>query len=316
MSPNSRLPPGPAEVLRDTVDAETWRAVARDAAARHGISGAVEPFASGSEAVFAVGDRHVLKITAPRWHDELRTETALLARVTGRLPIEVPEPLGEGEIDTWPYVLLTRVPGTALSRVWPGLDARSRRQIACDIGRLIAALWCVPTDPWPGCPPADGFIAERLAAAVGHHRRRAPSPRVAAGVEAALAPFCADPTRLTTPGLGRVVLHTELLDEHLLVERRDGRWRLSAALDFADGMIGDAAYEIGAPVEFVFAGAPGCLGTLLDAAGWPVPWSEEERARLFAWYLLHRYGDVGRLARRRQPSPTTADTIRDALFVR
>jgi len=84
------------------------------------------------------------------------------------------------------------------------------------------------------------------------------------------------PARLSSEGMKRarrllpagVLLHTELLDEHVLVEERGGRYELSGLIDFADGRVGPAEYDFPAPVEFLFRGQPGLLGFFLRAYGY------------------------------------------------
>ena len=68
-----------------------------------------------------------------------------------------------------------------------------------------------------------------------------------------------------TPGRERVLLHTEVMREHLVVN--PGTWTLSGLLDFERAMTGDRAYEFVAVGLFVSRGDPRLLGRTLAAYG-------------------------------------------------
>ena len=63
-----------------------------------------------------------------------------------------------------------------------------------------------------------------------------------------------------TPGQQRVLLHTEVIREHLVVN--PGTWTLSGLLDFERAMTGDRAYEFAAAGLFVSCGDPRLLGRM------------------------------------------------------
>ena len=67
------------------------------------------------------------------------------------------------------------------------------------------------------------------------------------------------------PGPERVLLHTEVIREHLLVA--PGTWTLSGLLDFETAMTGNRAYEFVAVALFVARGDPRLLGRILAAYG-------------------------------------------------
>ena len=57
----------PALRLREHLPEAGWREAMREICARHGLQeAALSPFASGSDVVWATGDR-VVKLSAPRW---------------------------------------------------------------------------------------------------------------------------------------------------------------------------------------------------------------------------------------------------------
>jgi len=87
-----------------------------------------------------------------------------------------------------------------------------------------------------------------------------------------------------------VFLHTEVMREHLLVERQNGAWHISGLVDFEPAMIGAREYEWAAVGIFLTCAEPGLLAALLDAYGAEV--DDELPLRIMAYALLHRYSNL------------------------
>ena len=279
--------------LRDHLPHSDWRAAVQRIAERHGLGAAgAHPFASGSDVVWPAGDA-VVKLTDPAWRWQIEAEARALEHVAGRLPVRTPRPIALGELEGWPYVVLERVPGRALAEVWPELGTDARRDLARDLGQLVRALHDLPLDGLPD--DWDGFFGVCLAGLPERLRAPGVPDALVDGVPAWLdAHGLRD--ELGQRGRPRVFLHTELLDQHVLDERRSGRWVPAAMIDFADHRVGPFEYELPALVEFVFRGERGLLGTFLRAYGLPEDGLDAAYGeRLLAWGLAHRYGSLRRM---------------------
>lgn len=296
--------------LRDAAPLEVWLDAARQIVNRHGLpDGEASLFPTGSDVVMRVGDA-VVKLSQPTWAAEIQAEADLLGRVAGRVPVATPHVLAQGELSGWPYVVMSFVPGQPLGAVWPTLDRGARLQLAVEIGELLAALGAVPVPPeqvqvW------EDFLAQRLSDAT----KRLSGARVpiSEAWSARIAPFLASTPRSALP---LAWMHTELMGDHLLVTERQGRWGLSAVLDFADGRVGHPFYELPAVAEFLFKGEPGLLGALLGAWGVPLERTGPALSReLGAWGLIHRFGSVSRaLAAAGPPEPPDFEALAERLY--
>jgi hygromycin-B 7''-O-kinase len=285
--------------LRAAADESRWARAAALAAERQGLSCAeTSLFPTGSDVVIDCG-AHVFKMTAPRWTDEIRTEHEVLARVHGQLGLDTPEPLAIGELDGWPYLLMSRLDGRALADVWPELDSGERRRLAGEMGELVARLHALPVAEeeaarWPE-------FLERM-------RRQAKKRLGADGATEDWAervePFL-DALEPMSPRRPRL-LHTEIHDQHVLVSERDGRWELSGLIDFADGRVGHPYYEVPALAEFIFQGERPLMHAFLRAYGLSEPALDDGLAReLCGWSLLHRFGSLPRMLKAvGAPSPS------------
>lgn len=275
--------------LRHTRD--PWLPAMREICARHGLpTDPLEPFPDGSYVVFAAGPEHVIKLFVPVFDDmpqELTIERVLLRHVHGRVGLETPQLVAEGEIEGWSYILMTRVQGQRLDTVWNDMEPTNRLRVARSLGEAIARFHTLPTEglaplalDWPT------FVADQARTfAERQIAKGAPRP-LAEACAAWIADMAAD---VASPGR-TVVLHCDFTGEHPLVQRRRGEWTLTGLVDFADGMLGRPEYEFGSPSVYLTALRRAETREMLLGAGYPaVTLTRDLSRRLVAFTMLHRF---------------------------
>ena len=288
-------------------DESLVRPAAEDLAARLGLAGAgLRRYPAGSRPVYAVGDRRVLKLYPTVSAPESVTEARVLEYLSGRLPVATPELLAHGEYENgWRYVLMSQLPGTELAAAWPAIPRPHQDQVASEVGELLAALHGL--DPGPlhailGPPDWAGFLAGQRATAP-QRQREVKLP----GVWLSQIEDFLESVPLT-PGRERVLLHTEVIREHLVVH--PGTWALSGLLDFERAMTGDRAYEFAAAGLFVSRGDPRLLGRILAAYG-----RSFDPRELLAYTLLHVHSNLPECLTELPASPEpTLDSLALAWF--
>ncbi len=251
---------------------------------RLGLGGAdVTRFAGGTLPVYAVGDGLVLKMYPPVRREHRLTEERVLRAIGGRLP--APRVLDAGEHGGWGHVLMTRLRGEPLTEVWPRTSERDRDRLADMLGTALAALHEITVRPL-GPPDWEAFVAARRAGCAARQREL--------GLDehwAALIPDFLDSVPL--PPSPPVLLHTEVMREHLLATAGPEGWSLSGLYDFEPAMMGAAEYEFAAVGLFVSRGDARFLRRTLTAYGLPCDRLDEGLGRrLLAYALLHRYSDL------------------------
>lgn len=312
MSPGS-----PAALLPAVHTDDEWDAVVGDdaivrpaaerLAAQTGLGGrAVRRYPGGSVPVFAVGDHHVLKLYPTCSADDAVTEARVLAHVHGRLPVATPELHAHGECGNgWRYLLMSQLPGEDLAQVWPRVPRSEQLRLAGEVGELLATLHAL--DPAPltdviGPPSWGAFLDKQRAGAVQRQRERALADAWLDRIPA----FLASVTLTDEPR--RVLLHTEVMREHLLID--PAGWTLSGLVDFEPAMIGDPAYDFVAVGLFVSRGDPHLLRRTMSGYG-----RRFAPRELLAYTLLHVYSNLPRyLAALPAPPQPTLDSLAETWF--
>ncbi len=285
--PSASTQEGWAELLaNDSALAGGVRAIA----SRHGLSGhAASRYDSGSLPVYALDDRHVLKLYPPDEGEHAAVEARVLAFVQDRLPLPTPHLLAEGTQDGWHYVLMSRLRGRRLVDAWPEIALLERERLATALGESVAALHGLDIEPLAAMqgPRWDEFLARQRDSAVDRQRTRGLEQRWLDQIPDFLR-------RWMPPPAGRLsLLHTELMREHMLVERDEHGWRLSGLFDFEPAMVGDAEYDFASVGLFVSCGDARLLRRTLLAYGYPAAALDEAlSSRLMAHALLHRYSNL------------------------
>jgi hygromycin-B 7''-O-kinase len=243
-----------------------------------------ERFASGSLPVYACGEL-VLKLFPQVYRSEFPVESAVLRSVHGRLPIATPRVVAAGERDGWGYVLMSRMPGVPLTGVWNRIPPGDRDRLADDLGTAVAQLHALPLPELDGWWPADWdeFMAGQRAGCVARQRSR--------GLDGAWLERIPEALDVDLSDRRRVLLHTEIMRDHLLVSPGpDGRWRFSGLIDFEPAMRGAPEYEFVGVGCFVAEGDGRFLGRFLRAYGHPA--DDGFPRRMMAWSLLHYFSNL------------------------
>lgn len=307
------LPPGATEDAFTTVcqDEAALRPGVERLCQRLGVDvPGLTRFAAGSRPVYASGDL-VLKLFPPVDLAGCRVEAGVLTAVQGKLPVPAPRVLAAGEHDGWGYVLMSRLPGVALDTVRDRISAGDRDVLGRQLGEAVAVLHQLPPPEIPGWWPADwpAFVARQRAGCVSAQRSLGLPELWATQLDAFL-------DEVALPLRPPVLLHTEVMSQHLLVAQTAGRWRLSGLIDFEPAMRGDREYEFAAVGVFVAEGDARFLTRTLTAYGYGrEELGPELRRRLLAGSILHRYSNLAAWLRRLpDPAEPTLGALADRWF--
>jgi hygromycin-B 7''-O-kinase len=276
-------------------NAGVWLPAMRAICQSHSLDASRLEFAPpGTHVVFKTGGLY-LKLFAPLWPGDFAPERLVLDRLSeGRgLPVPIPDLVAEGEIEGWPYLVMTAVEGVPLCQVWDGMDATDRERVAVRCGELMAALHTVPPDGLEG-------IGVDWSAFVEGQKRECIDGIGRAELNGywarAVCAFLKGLPPLFEPGFEPVLLSADITDEHILVGQRKGHWEVTGYIDFGDAMLGHPRYEFAAPGCCITRGSPRLQRAMLLSYGYSeAELNAELAAQLMAYTLLHRFINVPEL---------------------
>lgn len=257
--------------------------------------GAWERMEGGEDSVvFARGDV-VVKLVPPFSRRDAERETLVLPRLA--LPVPTPRVLDVQRIDGWTAVLLSRLPGVPAAHAWSTVPHAERLDVARTLGGTLRALWATPLDPSDGDAIA---LHARLVADAGRH--------AADGLRDA-GTFVLE--RLPASPPAPTLVHLDLTDENVLLERREGRWRVSGVLDFVASRASYPPLDLVTPGIF-FGGADASVRrALVLGSGIEL----RDPRELAGWHAIHPFASLPRdLARGGASTGTPVEAALDAMW--
>ena len=246
-------------------------------------------FSEGTNIVFSYGDSKVIKIFPPFHQNQFESERLVLKHLNGKLSIQTPTLEYEGEIFSWPYLIISKLEGTLLETLWETMAHNNKMIILHELGELIREVHALPTDGleaidcyWPQ------FLEKQLAHCV-EQQTKGLSTDLLQQLPDYLDSIKEDLLKIKKP----VILTGEYTPMNFLVRQVEGIWHISGLIDFGDAMLGLPQYDLLGPGAFLIQGDKLLLGTFLRAYGY----SQQELTnrlshQLTALMLLHQYSNL------------------------
>jgi hygromycin-B 7''-O-kinase len=239
----------------------------------------------GTHIVYFVGSTSVIKLFVPLFESDFTAERLVSQVIGGRLSVATPAVTAEGEIGGWRYLILTRVQGTALERVWSDLSVDDRRSVIREVGELIRSLRAVALEGLEALAVDwEAFVRTRVNA------RDEELSKGGVGLADSISSYVGSSPLSRAEAFRAVLLFSDVTLEHVMVARTGSTFRVVGYVDFGDAMIGPPEYELVAPGVDIVRGDRGLLRELLVAVGYsPDQLKGELQHRLMTCTLVHRY---------------------------
>lgn len=298
-----KLPNADQSEFEQRLHDPAWREVAATICARHGL-----PYESlrrspqGENVIYSVASSHIIKIYGPA-RDQFRRERASLRFAADKsLGVATPEVLHEGEVEGWPYLVMSRLAGRLMRDVWQVIEQEERIEIVSQLGAAMSELHAHPA---PSDEPAlardwEAFVTRQAGEAVERQRALGANPEWVESLPA----FLASRLPLLPQTFAPVLLHGDIHPGNLLLarDRATGRWRAVGLFDFGDSFNGPAEYEFVAPGVLLVQGDRPLQRAMLQAYGYADAQLDETlRARLMLLTVLYECSDLSKYALRLAP---------------
>src|SRR5688500_8755218 len=129
-----------------------------------------KPYTDGSNLVASIDDRYVLKIFPPFLRHQWDSEYKTLQHLHNKLTVPIPELLFTGEYDGWTYVIITKLVGESLEKVWSGFDHQTKSTVMRRIGGLMKEVHSLPLESVNIEPKWNDFIPAQLSCYKARHQ--------------------------------------------------------------------------------------------------------------------------------------------------
>ena len=265
-----------------------WLAAMRAICARHGLDATSLSFAPpGSNVVFWAEGNKVIKLFAPLWKEDAAKESGWLNAIAGRTGFHSPEVIAQGEIDDWPYLVLSRVPGSPLDEIWSSLVPADRERIATSLGDCLAGLHGVPIAPDPDQLASwRRFLDTQIETCASRQEALGTSSAWVSDISQFLASLSIPPSS------DLVLVNGDLNPEHLFCERTSRGWQVSGMIDFGDAMIANPCYDFVRP-GFILRGSRLLRRRMLRAYGFTEnDFTTALTRELFTYVLVHQFANI------------------------
>jgi len=277
------------EVLKQNI--KFFENAAKEMMHRHHLPEAsLTLFSEGTNIVFAYGEHQVIKIFPPCHFNQFHSDQLALKHLQGKLSVKTPALEYEGEINGWPYIIMTKLEGTLLETLWETMNHENKLVILCELGALIREVHSLPTDGleeidchWPQ------FIKKQIDHCVERHR----STGLPSELVLQIPSYLESIHELITPIKKSVLLTGEYTPMNFLVKQVDGVWHIDGLIDFGDAMLGLPEYDLLGPGAFLIQGDKTLLRAFLTAYGYSSDMlTKTLSAQLTGLMLLHQYSNL------------------------
>ena len=274
--------------------ADVWRPLVEAICERHGLpSGEIRPGFEGTNAVFIVGERVVVKIVSPFFPGDYERELEVYRLLQEEEELLTPRVLAEGTLEgaqRWPYMGLSLLPGKRLGEVWAMVPRAEQLAIARRMGEMIRRLHDQPLGTIRSMDPDPAawgrFVQAQVERAPEHFSRQSLPSHLLDSLPGYLARLMP----LYPVDMRPCLLSADLTEDHVLLDLVDGHWRISGLIDFGDAEVGHADFDFCVVHQWCFHIDHELTETFLEGYGYPR--DKRFNERMMGYSLLHRFADM------------------------
>jgi hygromycin-B 7''-O-kinase len=272
-------------------DVNAWLPAMRAICQRHGLDETQLEFAPpGTHVVFKVKPELYIKLFAPPWRGDFIPERLVLRKLSEQPHLPVPRIVVEGNIEDWPYIIITAVEGIPLYQVWQAISMSDKQRIAAQCGEFVSALHSIQTEgleaiaiDWPA------FVENQIKECSD----QLSSANLDSGWIQSVTEFLDDLPPLFEPDFHPVLLSADVTDEHILVSKCKSGWKMTGFIDFGDSMLGHPHYDFAAPGCCITRSSPDLQRAMLLAYGYSLDQLDRVLSeKLMAYTLIHRFINI------------------------
>lgn len=244
----------------------------------------------GTNIVFEHGENQIIKIFPPFHQGQYQSEWLVLRHLHRKLSVNTPTLQYHGELDNWPYIIMTKLEGTLLETLWSNMDYDNKLIIIRELGSLIKEVHKQPTNGLEAINSHwEQFIEKQLANCLTQHQSTQLPNVLLQQLPSYLDLIKNKLPKIKTP----VILTGEYTPMNFLVKQIDGTWHIDGLIDFGDAMLGLPEYDLLGPGAFLIQGDKQLLREFLISYGYSLNELTQNLSQLLmGLMLLHQYSNL------------------------
>lgn len=225
----------------------------------------------------------VVKVFSPEEPEFCSNEAQFLSILHGKLGVSTPDLIAHGTYMGYPYIIMEEIQGFPLKALWANMTRRDREKITEQAAVMLRELHSIPVKKVTQHETVWGeFAAEQMKNLEANHRGFGLNEN---RIEEIL--HYMESTGLAEISGPKVICHTEIMREHLFLQRIRGEVTLTGLIDFEPSMVAVPGYDLCSVGLFLTAGEKGLFQRFRNTYGY-----REEAANLMRMLLLHRYSNM------------------------
>lgn len=248
------------------------------------LNGSVLSFPdSGSLPVVIVDDQFVVKYFPQVFKEAFLNELKALEYL-GSNGLACPKVMSAGELSSWNYIFMNKLPGQSLKQLWPVTSEENKREACRQVGRELRKFHSLQLPAGLNAEEEwKSFLATQIEGCYARQKKLGLSEKYLEQIPQFLNKVKLEWSRIS-------FLHTEVMKDHVIFEKNPGGLHLSGFIDFEPSMFGSPEYDFASVGVFLSSGDSGSLRSFFEGYGNLELASDSGfRRRVLAYTLLHRY---------------------------
>lgn len=250
----------------------------------------IKRFHHGANIVYSfAGSQYVIKLFPKHLNRQFTRELEVLTNLEGKINlVETPRLVKFGSFQGWNYLIMTELKGELLIDIWDKLTNEEKTNLSIDLGKTIKEFHEVPTVGFRHLQiDWKDFIRNQYKNLMTYHQDMGVKESLLADLE-----IYVEENYINTNPVKKL-LTGEYTPFNLLLNKRNGNWKLTGVIDFADCFLGDAVYDLLGPILFMFNSNQTLIQHFLESYGLQ---NDQLNAafqkKLMTYTILHRFSNV------------------------
>lgn len=237
----------------------------------------------GSRILFEICGEKIVKIFSPVEREFCVNEAKYLNQLKGRLNVDTPGLVAEGLHHGYPFIVMEKLAGIPLKSIWSSRSVWEKKRILTQIADLLKELHSLPLSLMNSTESEwISFIKSRTDNLHKNHSEfgldKTWTDKFSAFIEKT------EPVEFSSK---TVLCHTEIMKEHLFVEKRRSGYEIRGIIDFEPSMAAIPEYDFCSVGLFISRGGKDLFQHFLDSYGYT-----GDSSSVMRMLLLHRYSNM------------------------